>query len=105
LIERQQSVNSDIDTKIYLPREGDLAGEWVDLLAARSIKLADAAPDARQYDGPSNPRWYGAAELLLTAPAGASIGDVVRDMGLAFPRGTPDGLAADATPRNGLQRC
>ncbi len=100
LIIRQEPIEPEIGTSIFLPRVGKLAEAGVDYLARNTMALADPAPDARPYQGPSNPWWYGSADLLrllVTAPAGASIGEVVRDMGLALPRGVPEGLAAEVT--------
>jgi hypothetical protein len=89
-------------TRIYLPCVKGLAIDGVEELAEKTLALAEPSPDASIYSGPSSPWWYGAADLarlLATAPAGATVGNVVRDMGLALPRGVPDGLAAEATEK------
>jgi hypothetical protein len=46
-----------------------------------------AADKGKQYSGPSSPWWYGARDflaLLHAAPASATVGDVVADLGLDY---------------------
>jgi hypothetical protein len=100
VIMEQTPIEPITGTRILLLQDAGLDGPSVADLAEKMLALAAPTADARVYNGPSNPWWYGAADLarlLVTAPAGASIGDVVRDMGLRLPRGVPDGLAAEVT--------
>jgi hypothetical protein len=67
-----------------------------DYRAKITIALAKLVPD---YTGPSNPHWYGYsdfARLFSDAPASASAGDVVADLGLVPPK-TLTGPARDLT--------
>src|SRR3954447_17046690 len=100
VIVQQEPIEPIAGTRIYLPKIAGLDGSSVADLAQKTLALAAPASDARIYSGPSNPWWYGAtdlAQLLVTAPPGTSIGEVLRDMGLRLPRGVPDGLAAEVT--------
>jgi hypothetical protein len=99
-VARQEPIADIVGTRVYLQQCRGLTQESVAELAQDTLALATLTDDARIYSGPSNPWWYGAADLarlMASAPDDKTIGDVVRDMSLALPRGMQDGKAAGVT--------
>lgn len=83
-------------TTVMLPAAGPLKDEQVGALARATVALA-AQPEQTLHTGPSSPWWYGDTDfafLLGTAPADATMRGVLRDMGLAVPRGIDGSVLA-----------
>jgi hypothetical protein len=94
----QEPIADIVGTRVYLQQCMGLTQESAGELAQDTLALATLTDDARIYSGPSNPWWYGAgdlAQLIASAPDDKTVGDVVRDMGLALPRSVQDGKVAD----------
>src|SRR6476620_1509534 len=97
---RQEPIADIVGTRVYLQQCMGLPNDSAGELAQDTLTLATLTDDARIYSGPSNPWWYGAgdlAQLIASAPDDKTVGDVVRDMGLALPRSVQDGKVADVT--------